>query len=556
MSYLKILNFTREPFSNSPDPQSYYPTGMHNLCLHRLEIAIQLKRGLNVVLGEVGTGKSTLMRTLLQMLNEQENLLTYVILDPNFPDEMTFIRHLHTLLDLPPWDSTSTDSRSYIEEVQAATFNLAIRQGKTLVLLIDEAQKLQPACLEVLRTLLNFETNTEKLFQIVLFGQLEMLDTLAAMPNFKDRVNEFIRIQPLSFRETAGLIRYRLRKAGGPKAEKLFTLPALYAIHRISYGRPRRIMHLCHRFLLTLVIQNKPRVTWGAVRAEKKRMDILGDASPMAKLKPQRSYKGIVALVVCVLLLVTGITLAPEIPVLHGMLNAKGWIRTENTQPQPGITAQPETEKPATPPETGVKTTLQRLNTAQNPESVQEAGPEKTALSSAPATTGDEKNPNTTPPDQPEIPLLGVYQLNKGESLTRVVMAFYGTLQPVLPTVMKANPQIKDANRVPSGTSINLPAIPKALPERYTQQFFLNCGNFDTPQDTYAAYGKIRRTNPNVLIVPYAFSQYIAFKIIDPRIFSDTLSAEKARAALPAELSCYVDRFNPTDVVFRLMPDE
>ncbi len=606
MSYLKILNFTREPFSNSPDPQSYYPTGMHEQCLHRLEIALHLKRGLNVVLGEVGTGKSTLMRTLLQSLSEQEDVLTYVILDPNFPDEITFVKHLHSLLGLPPWAGTSADTRRYIEEIQAATFNLAVNQGRTLVLLVDEAQKLQPFCLEVLRTLLNFETNTEKLIQIVLFGQLEMMNNLAAMPNFKDRVNEFIHLKPLSFSETAGLIRYRLRRVGGPKAEQLFTWPALYAIYRISYGRPRRIMNLCHRFLLSLIIQNRSRITWGAVWAEKKRMDILGEASPLTSPEPPKRHSKTLWLVVCIVFLGILFVLAPKIPFLNS-IDTHSWMRTESSAPQPGI-AQPSPTQPSisqpvaqaqdiVPAEAG-KVTLQRLDTAQNPPQIPGA-PSQTsaapvvqpavkpaapptasapvappqALSVMPSTTATVppmKEPEPFTP-QPSLvtqdtlvynplssaqPLLGVYSIQAGESLAKIIQAFYGIIKPTMPELLKANPHIRDINKVTVNTNIVMPAIPQPMPERYTQQFFLTCGNYDSPQDAYAAFRKLRRHSQDFLIVPYAFSGNIAFKIIDPRLFADTFTAEKVRGAMKGDINCYVDRFNKTDILFRTMPEE
>ena len=81
MSYLELLSLTREPFSNSPDPDAYYAAETHSLCLNRLEIAIRLKRGLNGVLGEVGTGKCTLCRKLVKTLSEKPDFTVYCLLD-------------------------------------------------------------------------------------------------------------------------------------------------------------------------------------------------------------------------------------------------------------------------------------------------------------------------------------------------------------------------------------------------------------------------------------------------------------------------------------------
>ena len=100
-SYLELLNLTRAPFSNSPDPDAYSRTPTHEDCLNRLEIAIRLRRGLHVVLGEVGTGKSTLCRCLLRSLNEQSGIDVFLLLDAGFEDADEFVRHLCELFAGP-----------------------------------------------------------------------------------------------------------------------------------------------------------------------------------------------------------------------------------------------------------------------------------------------------------------------------------------------------------------------------------------------------------------------------------------------------------------------
>lgn len=215
-SYLELLNLTREPFSNSPDPDAYYRTPTHEDCLSRLEIAIRLRRGLNVVLGEVGTGKSTLCRCLLRSLNEQSGIDVFLLLDAGFEDADEFVRHLCELFagQRPP---EGVARRECISVIQNRVFDKALEQNRNLVLFIDEGQKLSPAALEVLRELLNFETNTEKLLQIVIFGQPELAQIIEGMPNFKDRINEYLYLKPLSMRESIRLVRPPV--AAGGRAE-------------------------------------------------------------------------------------------------------------------------------------------------------------------------------------------------------------------------------------------------------------------------------------------------------------------------------------------------
>ena len=171
-------------FSNSPDPDAYYRTPTHEDCLNRLEIAIRLRRGLNVVLGEVGTGKSTLCRCLLRSLNEQSGIDVFLLLDAGFEDADEFVRHLCELFagQRPP---EGVARRECISVIQNRVFDKALEQNRNLVLFIDEGQKLSPAALEVLRELLNFETNTEKLLQIVILVSRNWHRSLKVCPILK-----------------------------------------------------------------------------------------------------------------------------------------------------------------------------------------------------------------------------------------------------------------------------------------------------------------------------------------------------------------------------------
>ena len=131
-SYLELLNLTREPFSNSPDPDAYYRTPTHEDCLNRLEIAIRLRRGLNVVLGEVGTGKSTLCRCLLRSLNEQSGIDVFLLLDAGFEDADEFVRHLCELFagQRPP---EGVARRECISVIQNRVFDKALEQNRNQI---------------------------------------------------------------------------------------------------------------------------------------------------------------------------------------------------------------------------------------------------------------------------------------------------------------------------------------------------------------------------------------------------------------------------------------
>lgn len=277
MSYLELLSLSREPFSNSPDPDVFYGAQTHALCLNRLEIAIRLKRGLNVVLGRVGTGKSMLCRRLLKHLTQDEKLKVYCLLDAGGLSTEQFLVELCALFDC---DWTSGDKQEAIGKLQSVVYDWVLVKGIYPVLLIDEGQKLSQDQLEILRVLLNFETNTEKLLQIVIFAQPEFQKQIDAMPNFRDRINEHIELETLSDEEGAALIQHRLHFAGGDQAVHLFDADALKVICRAAEGRPRQLIRLAHLSLLAMIMANQSTVTAKLVKTQVFKEP---DRSPMTK---------------------------------------------------------------------------------------------------------------------------------------------------------------------------------------------------------------------------------------------------------------------------------
>jgi general secretion pathway protein A len=268
MRYFELLNLRREPFSNSPDPELFYQTKQHRECLQALEIAIRLKRGLSVVTGHVGTGKTTLCRQLLRVLDQRKDVVTHLILDPTFSDGREFLLHLSGLFGADP-ERVRTESDWQLREiVKNALFKLAVEDGKLVALVVDEGQKISLECLEILRELLNYETNEHKLLQIVIFAQLEFEPILEAKANLADRVNLRFRLGPLDFQDTRELIEARLAMcAKDISPEGLFTFWGLLGVYLATDGFPRQIVQLCHQALLAVIIKERPRVTWGVVRS-------------------------------------------------------------------------------------------------------------------------------------------------------------------------------------------------------------------------------------------------------------------------------------------------
>jgi len=255
MEYYKLLKLSRDPFSTSPDPTFFYNSYEHKECLNRLEITIRLRRGLSVVLGEVGTGKTTVSRMLIQRFaNEKKNFIVRIIMDPTFKSEFEFMRNLCESFGI---ETSSRSSFEYKNELENYLLQKGVREKKVVVLLIDEGQKLTPTYIEVLRMLLNYETNEYKLLQLVIFAQTEFLHKMRRQPNFLDRISNSYVINPLNDEDTKGLIDFRLKTAGLDNNRILFTDKAVKLIHMHTQGFPRRIALFCHNALIQMIRNNK-----------------------------------------------------------------------------------------------------------------------------------------------------------------------------------------------------------------------------------------------------------------------------------------------------------
>ena len=255
MSYYNLLGLVKEPFSTSPDPSFFYHSKGHKAALCKLQISIALKRGLCVVLGDVGTGKTTMSRKLARIYRDEEDVRFHMILNPYFQSPKQFLVRLagQFHIELPKRSS----ALEYMESIERYLFRCGVEEEKTVVLLVDEAQILPDFVLETLRILLNYETNEYKILQLVLVGQMELLPRISAMENFWDRIAMKFIIEPLNVGEATRLIDHRLRQAGYNRSNALFTGEAVELIWAHTGGYPRRLSMFCHNALEQLIMGDK-----------------------------------------------------------------------------------------------------------------------------------------------------------------------------------------------------------------------------------------------------------------------------------------------------------
>jgi general secretion pathway protein A len=264
MSYYSALLLEKEPFSTSPDPAFFYDSRQHHAALVKLMIEIRLKRGLSLVLGDAGTGKTTLSRKLFQMLKERDDIVSGMILDPVYDNEQLFLDSLARTFKIDL--ESKNNILDYKEAIKKYLFRQCLEENKTVVLLIDEAQKLNGASLEFLRVLLNYETNEFKMLQLVLLSQLELLPALKRIHNFWDRISMKYVLNPLDEQETERMIHFRLKQAGYKFPGQLFTPEAIGHIYRHTKGYPRQIAMICHEALKRIVAESRVCVDVQLVR--------------------------------------------------------------------------------------------------------------------------------------------------------------------------------------------------------------------------------------------------------------------------------------------------
>ncbi|MCX5820497.1 MAG: AAA family ATPase [Deltaproteobacteria bacterium] len=492
MDYFKILNLTREPFSNSPEPEFFYQSSQHLGCLQKLELAIRLHRGLNVVMGNVGTGKTTLCRELLIRFAKSEEdrneVETHLLLDPSIGTPREFLATVATAFGIS--GAAAAESEWQLKEgIKHHLFQRGVDEKKTVVLIVDEGQKLPDFGLEILREFLNYETNEAKLLQIVIFAQNEFEEILRQHPNFADRVNQFIALEPLNFRETRQLVAFRIAQASGDKPARLFTWPGLWAVYKATSGYPRRIITLCHQSMLTLIIQNRKRAGWFIVRSCAERVSAEGT--------PGRRRVVIAASCLVALLLVAAGILEWGFPVAQeSPLSGKAAVATVEKEPAPAVVV--ASVAPAPPP------------------------PASPALSVL----------NTKKPKA-----LGSMIIEQGETVYGMLSRIYGAYdEGQLQAFVRANPRIENIHRIRRGDVVTLPAVPvreNPLPPEQSWVAVTTKGNLG---EAYESLRRYPNAEGGIRLFPYWNTREgMVFAVLIRNGFPDEKAAGAFIQRLPAE---------------------
>jgi general secretion pathway protein A len=300
-TYLDFFGLREDPFRLTPDPAFYYPSSDHANALLSLDYLMNNREGFCLLTGEPGTGKSTLVRIFLNKWQEKAEIA--LVMTPRLSPE-EFLQAI--LEDLGVVYSPGGNKNHMLKAFRDFLLSHAV-DGRRVAIVVDEAQNLQIETLEELRLLSNLETEKEKLLQIILIGQPELVEKLSAeqLKQLNQRISVRASLSPLPARNTADYLATRLRQ-GGANAGVFFDKSALEAIHRRSGGIPRLINLIASRSLMAAYLQGCSTVQGNQVKIAAEEVLQQGNTNGVVQQKRSR-YLLFAVLAVVIVIAVTAV---------------------------------------------------------------------------------------------------------------------------------------------------------------------------------------------------------------------------------------------------------
>jgi general secretion pathway protein A len=460
--YEAFFGFKEKPFNITPDPRFLYLSKKHREALAHLIYGVKQRKGFVVLSGEVGTGKTTLVRALLERLDKSFQIA--YVLNPTLSvtEFFKFVSHdfgLHV---------NGASKVDYLIKLHDFLLQSQL-DDKTTTLIVDEAQYLEPPLFNEIRMLTNLETSRQKLLQVLLVGQPELNDYLER-PDFrhlKQRISIRYHLLPLDRQETVGYIQTRMRIAGA-KRQNCFTQGALLQIYEYSGGVPRLINNICDNSLLTAFATDKPIVNEQIVRecADDLRLEKVRKRAKRERRREESAPRRHVSVATVLLIVLIGLVAAGIVMFFSGKMTVPQvtWRSLETIRSLFHKEQEPEVLG------TGV---IQREETDQKEETTEpqfeseDSFPvEAPLVETAPVTDSLEgeskgsRNPDSgDTPGVAENPGSQVVTAKLGENVSQIIFREFGRLDThLLEAVRKLNPEIEDINKIEAGQTIRLPS--------------------------------------------------------------------------------------------------
>jgi general secretion pathway protein A len=480
--YLDFYALKKVPFHLTPDPEFLFLSPSHKTALGSLIYGIEERQGFVALIGEVGVGKTTLLRAYLERVDRRQLKTIYI-----FHSNVSFRDLLKTVyrefgLEMPSEDLFEAVNHLYqvlIEEYQ---------QGRNVTLIVDEAQNMPLETLEHLRMLSNLETSTQKLVQIVLAGQpeLETKLNLHELRQLKQRIAVWATIAPLTATESIEYIQHRLAKALITE-QPVFTPGALRHIAKYAQGIPRVLNILCTNALISGFGYRAPRIT--AKIAREVAAEYRGK-QPRWFLRPWLLIPAGIAVLLA--LFWVSPYRQPVLAKVSQTVDLQRLLTKVRGTPAPTITTTPSTSRSSTPAAGAARTQAPgELSRPQTVPAIRDTAPSRTA----PATVGPVGSPATTSASTPATPLAQpppstsvapptsdsttrvagiprptssaptgtpvVKTVKRGDVISKLAVEVYGVTSPeIIEWVKKHNSHVTDIDRIQVGELLTFPPLP------------------------------------------------------------------------------------------------
>jgi len=436
--YLDFYSLKKAPFHITPDPEFLFLSPSHKAALGALVYGIEARQGFVALVGEVGLGKTTILRSYLERV-DQSQLKTISIFHTN----VSFSDLLKTICREFRLEVTTEDifaTVNHLHQVLLEEYN----QGRNVALIVDEAQHMPIETLEQLRMLSNLETSTQKLMQLVLVGQPEFEDKLNAhaLRQLKQRLVIRATIAPLTDQESLEYIAHRLAKVRLTDAP-IFTRGALRQIIKHAKGTPRVLNILCSSALMQGFGYRQQCIS--SKIAKQVIADYRGTRS-RRRWRPWMAWTGVTALVTALFLF------SPYPHLVWPKIDYKGLIKhtptpiTQSTASHSSTRVPPPQETPAAP----------RHSVAPLLESISALPPEVSKREALPTPT-EVSEPTQAAPGAVRV-------VQRGDHMTKLALEVYGSASAaVLEWIKKNNPQLRSVHHIEVGMPLTLPPLPPGV---------------------------------------------------------------------------------------------
>ncbi len=541
----KVLNLHKDPFSTAPDPEFLYQSRQHFGTLQLLESSIKKEQGMSVVIGASGTGKTTICRQLYRKVAYEKTTTSKVLYAHYYENSDYLLREIAELFNYK--DLNRADS------IYELLVQQSIADGKSIALIIDNGHMIPEFCLSVLNRLSDLNANGRNFFQIVIFANKDLNYNIEANPDFESRIVNFRTLGPFNFRDTRQMISYRLKMAGsisglGKNSRRriLFSYPAMLAIYLATEGYPRKIVLLCHRCMVTMILNRTIKAGWFMVRSSAKRVIKRNAFTPDAFI----SLAVIAMPILIVAVMLSTLRMSDISSYFHFneiTLNTSISDGVNTTQ-QVGESPDIEIIDNGDNPMAGAFITLKDAD-VQSESQIKIIDPgniisddieykieSELVIENTPEIISDSKLVELfqNPPD-----VIGTVEIEKSDTLLVMLEKVYGHSRArYKKAVVDANTHISNINALEIGDIINFPPIVAIINTPSEKCVWVKVGTGNKLNDTVEFTRKWRVKGHRIKIIPY-FSKGngLHFDVIVRQLFTDKTDAADFIKTLPEPIA-------------------